>query len=83
MKSKIIRIPVSRSEREHNIHGTGYVPCNVSDRWLQFSDTYDKELNLVFADVMTLDHNEKPKKICTLCLDVNELKAELAKIKPE
>lgn len=83
MKSKVIKLPISREEQIYNMHGTGYVPCNVTDRWLQFSDTYDKNLNFVFVDVMTKDSKELPKKLCTLCLNIEELKNELNKIKPE
>ena len=80
MKERIIKNPVSFSQRAHNIHGTGYVPCYVSDRWLQFSDTFSKNNGFVFVDVMTLGADELPRKICSLCLDINELKAELDKL---
>lgn len=83
MDKKVIRIPISRKERNYNLHETGYVPCYVTDRWLQFDDTYDSNTGLVFADVMTLDSNENPKKICNLCLNINELKQEIQKIKPK
>ena len=83
MESNTTRISNSWLEKERNAHGTGYVPCYISERWLQFADTYDKDLNFVFLDVMTKDSNEKDKKLCPLSLNINELKATLEKIKPE
>lgn len=48
MESNTTRISNSWLEKERNAHGTGYVPCYISERWLQFADTYDKDLNFVF-----------------------------------
>lgn len=82
MSEKITRFPITFKERDYNLHGTGYVPCNISDRWLQFSDTYDEGTGLVFVDVMTKDEKETPRKLCQLCLNIHDLQAELAKITP-
>lgn len=38
-KNKVVRIPISHKQRQLNKHGEGYVPCEVSSRWLQFADT--------------------------------------------
>lgn len=83
MSEKITPIPITFKERDYNLHGIGYVPCNVSDRWLQFSDTYDEGTGLVFVDVMTKKEKETPTKICQLCLNIHDLQNELAKIIPE
>lgn len=80
---KISQFPISFKEHTYNLHGTGYVPCAVSERWLQFGSTYDQTLNLVFVDVMTIDSKNDPKKICSLCLNLEDLKRELEKIKPQ
>ena len=65
------------------MHGLGYVPCNISDRYLQFDDTYHEETGLVFATVMTGANSESPKKLCSLCLNIHDLQEELSNIKPE
>lgn len=83
MNEKIIEMPISYKERDYNLHGVGYVPCNVSNRWLQFSKTYDSRLGLVSVDVMTLEGSNKPQKICELVLNINDLKLELEKIIPK
>ena len=83
MNEKIIEMPISYKERDYNLHGVGYVPCNVSSRWLQFSKTYDSSHGLVSVDVMTLEGSNKPKKICELVLNINDLKLELEKIIPK
>lgn len=83
MSEKITRIPISYTERDYNLHGTGYVPCNISERWLQFSKTYCDGNGLVLVDVMTTGKDEHPRKICSLCLNIYDLKKELEKIIPE
>ena len=83
MSDKITRIPVTIKQRDYNLHGVGYVPCNISGRWLQFSETYCDGNGLVFVDVMTTGSDDAPKKICELCLNIFELKDELSKITPE
>ena len=80
---KISRFPISFKEHAYNLHGTGYVPCAISERWLQFNSTYDRALNLVFVDVMTTDSKDKPKKLCSLCLNLEDLKRELEKLTPQ
>lgn len=80
---KFSQFPISFKEHTCNLHGTGYVPCTISERWLQFDDTYDRKLNLVFVDVMTTDSKDNPKKLCSLCLNLDDLKRELEKIKPK
>lgn len=83
MSKKITRFPITFKERDYNLHGLGYVPCNISNRWLQFSDTYSEGTGLIFVDVMTKDSHEVPKKICSLCLNIHDLQNELSKINPE
>lgn len=54
-----------------NQFGQGYVPCEVSNRWLQFSEYTDDRW--IPISVMTLDKNEKPKKICELILSKEDV----------
>lgn len=83
MLDNITKIPITTKQRRYNEHGTGFVPDDISGRWLQFEDTYDKESGYVFVDVMTTDENDAPKKICKLCLNIHDLKTELDKITPK
>jgi hypothetical protein len=48
------------------------VSCYVSGRWLQFTggahyESMEKD-DLVALDVMTLDQNDRPRKLCELVL---------------
>lgn len=79
---KIIKIPISNKQRIYNSHGQGYVPCKISNRFLQFEETYCESNNYVFVDVMTNGYDENPKKICNLCIDLNDLKNAISKLKP-
>lgn len=84
MSNKITRIPITHKQRDINLHDFGYVPCEVSGRYLQFDETYCKDNNLVFVDVMTTDTNsDSPRKICQLCLDIDLLKKVINEIQPE
>lgn len=82
MSEKITRFPITSKERNYNMHGLGYVPCDISDRWLQFGETYHTGTGLVFVDVMTKDSNDEPRKLCSLCLNIHDLQNELSKITP-
>lgn len=65
MDDKLIRITISFSKRMRNKYGEGYVPCEVSDRWLQFPEKSELvgDKNLMVVDVMTLELRWKTKKI--------------------
>ena len=80
MSEKITRFPITFKKQDYNLHGVGYVPCNISERWLQFADTYDEGTGLAFVDVMTKDGKETPRKLCQLCLNIHDLQTELSKI---
>lgn len=83
MSEKITPMPISYKERDYNLHGTGYVPCEVSGRYLQFSETYSEKLDLVSVDVMTTNDDRVTRKLCTLVLHYHDLLEELSKIKPK
>ncbi len=83
MDNKIIKIPINREQRLINEHGQGYVPCEVSGRWLQFpneSQVVDGK-ELMFVDVMTYDINQNIRKICNLCLSREDILRALNNIK--
>jgi len=75
MKDKIVKIPISASQRWKNRFGRYGVPCMISNRWLQFSETSSEfaDEEAIFLDVMTLGSNDKPRKICVLCITREDL----------
>jgi hypothetical protein len=68
MDNKVIRIPIRWKQRWRNRMGDRAVQCQVSNRWIQFpegsSRNQGEDWMLVY--VMTLDANEKPRKLCEL-----------------
>lgn len=75
MTEKIIKFPhVNSEQRFINEHGQYCIQCKVSDRWLSFSPETDASHTLLLVDVMTTNMDKNDKKICSLCLDINELK---------
>ena len=70
-ETKVQRIAVSWKQRWRNRMGNQAVQCQVSNRWLQFPEgagTGTDGEDWMIVDVMTLDSNEQPKKICELVL---------------
>jgi len=51
------------------------IRCEVSPRWLQLSEQIDRyeDRDYMHVYVMTLDSNEKERKLCELILDPQEL----------
>lgn len=82
--SNVTRFPVKVWERIRNRRGKGSVSCEVSERWLRFSKQSEKQPfgTPVWVDVMT-DAGEEGRKICTLCLTVEELERALKFVKGE
>lgn len=72
MSDKIVKIPISHKQRKINEHGNGYVPCEVSERWLQF-DTVGTKNGLVAVNVMTKNDKGVKKKICQMVLNKDDL----------
>lgn len=84
MSDKVTRIPITHKQRDINLHGPGYVPCEITGRYLQFDKNYCKDNNLVFVDVMTVDTaSDDPRKLCQLCLDIELLKKVIDEIQPK
>ena len=75
MKNKVIKIPISASQRWKNRFGRYGVPCMISQRWLQFSETSSAfaDEEAIWLDVMTIDSKDKPMKICELCITREDL----------
>ncbi|AKA70151.1 hypothetical protein [Clostridium scatologenes] len=82
---KVVKIPIDYKQRKINEYGQGYVPCEVSNRWLQFAD----ESNLcqggefIGVDVMTLGSDEQPKKICQLIINREDIIRALNSVVPK
>lgn len=81
---KVVRFPITYSQRKTNQMGAGYVPCVVSDRWLQFPSEsaghYD-EGEFISVSVMTLGSDEKPKKPCDLAVTREDLVRAMSSVK--
>ena len=61
------------------------VPCQVSERWLQFPKT-TSALNagdFMAVDVMTIGSNNKARKLCELILTKQDLMKMLEQVKSE
>jgi len=82
--SKIIRIPITRKQREINEYGEGYVPCYVSQRWLQFNTVSDivGDTEVIMMNAMTIDKNDQPYKLFEMILEKEDLIRALKSIKP-
>ncbi|AUN11581.1 hypothetical protein [Clostridium botulinum] len=82
---KVIKIPISYSQRKINEMGNGYVPCEVSERWLQFDNESIslRSGEFIGVNVMTLGSDEQAKKICSVILNIEDIKRALANVKPQ
>ena len=81
MDDKIIRIPITYSERKKNQMGDGYVPCYISSRYLMIrgiSEWDDKKV--IMFDVMTENDEGVSRKICEMAIDINDFNEALKKV---
>lgn len=78
-------MPISNAQRKFNEMGEGYVPCEVSDRWLQFHEdsAYVGNSEFISVDVMTLDSEEQPKKLCHIFISRENILRALKYVKPK
>ncbi len=79
---KVVKIPITYKQRKLNVLGDGHVPCEVSERWLQFPDTAEDPRWLP-VDVMTMGSDDLPRKICELVLNKEDLLRAVNAIKYE
>ena len=71
-------------ERRKDEMGPGFVPCIISDRWLQFPPTSSG--NIVYGEmievfVMTNNSDGNPKKICNMIIAREDLLKALENVK--
>jgi hypothetical protein len=83
MSDNVTRFPGRRERTRLKNIRERKVACEVSSRWLQLgkqSDAYGDGPEYLHVDVMTLDQNEKPRKLCELIVDARDLRAVLGKL---
>ncbi|MDN7813751.1 hypothetical protein [Burkholderia gladioli] len=80
--SNVKRFPGSAERRRRRNLSAGKVECQVSPRWLQFPEqaTLVGGASFMAVDVMTLDSNDKPKKLCELILTKEDIAAMLLRV---
>jgi hypothetical protein len=90
MDDSILRFPIKTWRRIRNRRGKRSVSCYVSDRWLKFVDTAKKvDLGngeagtLVFVHVMTNASGESSRRVCELCITLEELQSAVNNIRIE
>lgn len=84
MEKKVVRIPINSMTRLKNKLGKGAVPCQVSERWIKFpakSSGHFGDGEYIVLDVMTLDKNEKQRKICELIVTREDLLSAIHGVK--
>lgn len=72
MSGKVIQIPVTYEQRKLNEHGEGYVPCLVTNKWLQFPETAMHEINIP-VKLMAQEDDEEPIQLSELFLSKDDL----------
>jgi hypothetical protein len=77
--NEVVRFPVGPGKRWKNRLGRGAVPCEVSGRWLVLPDTAQDVggRHLMFVDIMTMDGAGTRRKLCQLCLSLEDLQETL------
>lgn len=75
MPDKIIKLPISYSQRKANIKGEGYVPCEISGRYLLLEKiSLVKDREFILIDVMTENSDKtQDRKLCQLIVNKNDL----------
>ena len=84
MKDKIIKFPISAWERHKNKMGKGYVPCMISERWIQFPKQSGGHFGggeFIYIDIMTKNTEGHQKRLCSLVVTREELQAALDAVK--
>ncbi len=81
--SNIKKFPITFTQILKNERGKTSVSCQISDRWIRFSEESTKLEGgeFISLDVMTLGSDEKEKKICELVVTREEILEALSNIK--
>jgi hypothetical protein len=90
MDNSIVRFPIKTWRRIRNRRGKRSVSCHVTDRWLTFDETAKKndlgngEVGTVFfVHVMTDASGDSSRKICELCITLEDLQKAVGNIRIE
>lgn len=80
--SNIRKFPITCRQRQKNERGKTSVSCQISDRWLKFSEKSTQMTcgEFITLDVMTIGSDKKQKKICELVITREELLEALRNI---
>jgi hypothetical protein len=76
---KVTHFPTTGERRWRNRLGRRAVPCLVTCRWLQFPEKSDTvaDAHYMFVDAMTSPDGESEKRLRTLCISKEDLRAAL------
>ena len=82
MKNRIYRLPNGYIKKRRLNALSGKLACEVSNRWIQFPDVskIQHETDYLCLDIMTLDLNERERKLCEIIVDKPTLLKILNKI---
>ena len=85
MKDKVTRFPITEYQRICNLQGKFSVPCEVSERWLAFDPISSNVQGgeFISLDIMTMNTDGQPKKLCGLIITRENLMEALSKVKPK
>ena len=77
---ELVKFPGAYARLKREL-GARMVSCEISSRWLEFPEV-DKAStgDFVFVAVMTLDQEERPRKLCELCLKPDDIASALLTI---
>jgi hypothetical protein len=79
MSDKIIRYPFRVEAAKRENRKKRRVPCEVSERWLQFSQiNHYQDADYIYVDVMTSGADGSGRKICQLIVTKEDLMSVLA-----
>ncbi|GIP33048.1 hypothetical protein [Paenibacillus sp. J2TS4] len=67
----VIRFPISYDQRMKNQRGVGYVPCEVSSRYLLFNNYVDDN-GLIMMNVRT-NNGGSDRKLCDMVVHFDDL----------
>lgn len=78
---ELVRFPGPYARLKKKL-GPRMVPCEVSSRWLEFEELpAGSSAEYRFVYVMTMDQQDTPRKLCTLCVRQDDLAAAILLIK--
>lgn len=83
-RKNLIKFPMTQMERIKNQRGKGYVPCMVSERWIQFpkeSGSHFDDGEYIAISIMTYGSDDKDKKICDLVITREDILKAINSVK--